>query len=89
MTYNRLRLGAQGIIFLLSFALVAYGQTISGSISGHVYDAQMAPIQGATVTVTDSSKNFSAVTKPRWRSTCRLSWTLAGRRCATCTSWSR
>ena len=63
MTYNRLRLGAQGIIFLLSFALVAYGQTISGSISGHVYDAQMAPIQGATVTVTDSSKNFTAVTK--------------------------
>jgi hypothetical protein len=63
MTYNWLRLGAYGMTLLLSFALVAYGQTISGSISGHVYDAQMAPIQGATVTVTDSSKNFSAVTK--------------------------
>ena len=63
MTNNRLRLGAQWVILLLSLSLVAYGQTISGSISGHVYDAQMAAIQGATVTVTDSSKNFSAVTK--------------------------
>src|ERR1041385_6872903 len=63
MTYRSQRLGAQRIMLLLSLALVAYGQTISGSISGHVYDAQMAPIQGATVTITDSSKNFSAVTK--------------------------
>src|ERR1041385_6136521 len=63
MTYKLLRLGAHAIMLLLSLALVAYGQTISGSISGHIYDPQMAPIQGATVTVTDSSKNFSAVTK--------------------------
>ena len=63
MVNKWLRLGAQGIILLLSFVLVAYGQTISGSISGHVYDAQMAPIQGASVTVTDPSKNFSATTK--------------------------
>src|SRR5678816_3426712 len=63
MTYNKLRLGAYGIILLLSFALVVYGQTISGSLSGHVYDAQMAPIQGATVTITDSSRNFTVGTK--------------------------
>src|SRR5207237_5409152 len=63
MTYHRQRLGAQGLILLLLLTLATYGQTISGSISGHVYDPQMAPIQGATVTITDSSKNFSAVTK--------------------------
>jgi hypothetical protein len=63
MTNNWLRLGAHGMALLLPFALVAYGQTISGSISGHVYDAQMAPIQGATVTITDSSKNFTVGTK--------------------------
>src|SRR4029078_6915516 len=63
MTSNRLRFGAQWVTLLLSLALVAYGQTISGSISGHVYDAQMAPIQDATVTITDLSKNFTAGTK--------------------------
>ena len=63
MTYTRLRLGAQWVTLFLSLALAAYGQTISGSISGHVYDAQMAPIQGANVTVTDLSRNFSAVSQ--------------------------
>ena len=63
MTYSRLRLGAQWVTVLFLLVSVAYGQTISGSISGHVYDAQMAPIQGATVTITDSSRNFTVGTK--------------------------
>jgi hypothetical protein len=50
------------LLILLS-ASGAYGQTISGSLSGSVLDAQMAPIQGATVTVTERSRNFTATTK--------------------------
>src|SRR5262249_42333298 len=48
---------------LLVCALSTYAQTITGSMSGHVLDPQMAPIQGATVTITDSSRNFTTVTK--------------------------
>src|SRR5579862_7195658 len=49
-------------LFLLAFAFAAHGQTITGSISGRVLDSQMAPIRGATVTVTEPSRNFTAVT---------------------------
>ncbi|MBV8844350.1 MAG: carboxypeptidase regulatory-like domain-containing protein [Bryobacterales bacterium] len=50
--------------FLAFFgAVAAYGQTITGSLSGSVLDPQSAPIQGATVTITETSRNFTAVTK--------------------------
>lgn len=50
-------------ILLLPFTCVfsAYGQTISGSITGRILDAQMAPIQGAIVTITEPSKSLSTV----------------------------
>src|SRR5215831_4013618 len=51
------------IVTLLLCALSAYAQTITGSMSGHVLDPQMAPIQGATVTITEPSRNFTTVTK--------------------------
>lgn len=63
MTNNWLRLGVQSVALFILLASMAYGQTISGSLSGHVMDAQMAPIQGATVTVTEPSRNFTTVTK--------------------------
>src|SRR5689334_4541811 len=43
-------------------ALSTYGQTITGSMSGHVLDPQSAPIQRATVTITEPSRNFTVVT---------------------------
>src|SRR5690242_6844547 len=63
MTNNWLRLGVKSVALFILLASMAYGQTISGSLSGHVMDAQMAPIQGATVTVTEPSRNFTTVTK--------------------------
>ena len=45
------------------WAVSAYGQTISGSIAGRVPDPQMAPVQGATVTLTEPSRSFSVVTR--------------------------
>jgi hypothetical protein len=50
-------------LLLLPGAFVAHGQTITASLSGHVLDAQMAPVQGATVTVTETSKNFTTMTR--------------------------
>src|SRR5690348_7239768 len=44
------------------YALSAYGQTFSGSIAGRVVDPQMNPVQGATITITEPSRNFSATT---------------------------
>lgn len=55
-------LRSAALLVLLS-ASGAYGQTISGSMSGRVLDAQTAPIQGATVTITEQSRNFTATTK--------------------------
>ncbi len=45
-------------IALFSFAVVASGQEISGSISGTVKDANGAAVAGATVTITDSEKKI-------------------------------
>src|SRR5579872_4744447 len=50
-------------LLLLLFAYAAHGQTITGSISGHVLDPQMAPIVGATITITDPSRNFTVMTR--------------------------
>jgi hypothetical protein len=58
---RRLVIGSAMLIFV--FAFLAHSQTITGSISGRVLDSQMAAIGGATVTITEPSRNFSTTTK--------------------------
>lgn len=50
-------------LLLLLFACAAHAQTITGSISGQVLDPQRAPIAGATITVTEPSRNFTVMTR--------------------------
>ncbi len=54
---------AAATLSLALCAVSAQAQTISGSMGGRVYDPQMAPILGATVTVTEPSRNFTVTTK--------------------------
>jgi hypothetical protein len=56
------RIVIQTLLFV-ACVLSVYGQTYTGSMGGRVFDAQMAPIQGATVTITEPSRNFTTVTK--------------------------
>src|SRR5262249_8865127 len=48
-------------LFILAFALasVTVAQTTSGSITGTIIDPNKAAIAGATVHITDESKNFT------------------------------
>lgn len=45
-------------VVLFSFAVIASGQEVSGSISGIVKDANGAAVVGATVNITDSEKKI-------------------------------
>jgi Carboxypeptidase regulatory-like domain len=63
MMCNMRRLAIRSAMLIFVFAFLAHSQTITGSISGRVLDPQMAAIGGATVTITEPSRNFSAITR--------------------------
>ena len=48
-----------GLMLILAFSAIAYGQTSFGRISGNVTDAGGAAVPNASVTVTDPSTSFS------------------------------
>jgi hypothetical protein len=48
-----------GLMLVLAFSALAYGQTSFGRISGNVTDAGGAAVPNASVTVTDPSTSFS------------------------------
>lgn len=50
------RLLSLAAVLLLSLSTVAFGQEVSGSITGTIKDATGAAVQGATVMITDSDK---------------------------------
>src|SRR3954453_19674756 len=50
-------------LYLCLLGVSGYAQNISGSISGHVIDAQGAVIPNANVTANDPTKNVTATTK--------------------------
>jgi outer membrane receptor protein involved in Fe transport len=56
---RRFALSLLGLVLVASLAIDARAQAVFGSISGTISDPQGAQIVGATVTVTDLSKNVS------------------------------
>ena len=62
MMSNVRRLVIPSAMLIFLFAFLAHSQTITGSISGRVLDSQMAVIGGATVTITEASRNFTTTT---------------------------
>jgi hypothetical protein len=48
--------GAVGMVLLMTGPLLAYGQEVSGSISGTVVDPNGASVSGAVVTITNTDR---------------------------------